>query len=119
LEEVYPPGILAAKSAAAAEFYRKAAAVHGENLELILKYQAILEARWRRLKDPTGESASRIRANADATHAALMETIQIIASLNAPGYVAVRWQRAMYDAWISLFEPAEEELIEGPIRITA
>jgi hypothetical protein len=53
------------------------------------------------------------------TRGALFETVQILAQLNARGYVAPRWQRALYDAWLSLFEPLDEVLVEGPIRIIA
>jgi hypothetical protein len=51
-EEVYPLGTSEGKTAAAESFYRKAAEVHGENLELMLKYESILVGRWKRLAEP-------------------------------------------------------------------
>lgn len=50
---------------------------------------------------------------------AASKDLRILAGLNAQGYVAPRWQRAIYDAWISLFEPPHDELFAAPIRISA
>ena len=119
VDEIYPPGTLGARTPAAEKFYRQAAAAHGENLELILRYQEILTMRWRNLKQSASDARRQgLLARADAVNAVLSETIRILASLNAQGYVAPRWQRAMYDAWISLFEPPDDELFAAPIQIS-
>ena len=112
--------MLGTRTPAAEKFYRQAAAAHGENLELILRYQEILTTRWRNLKQSASDARRQgLIARADAVNAVLSETIRILAGLNAQGYVAPRWQRAMCDAWISLFEPPHDELFAAPIRISA
>jgi hypothetical protein len=120
VDEIYPPGTLGARTPAAEKFYREAAAAHGENLELILRYQEILTTRWRNLKEGANEARRQgLIARADAVNAVLAETIRIVAGLNAQGYVTPRWQRAMYDAWISVFEPPDDDLFAAPIRVSA
>jgi hypothetical protein len=120
IDEVYPPGTFGSHSSVATSLYRDAAAVHGENLELILKYQAVLVGRLRLLSPSGGDSERRaLLAKADVAQAALTETVEILAGLDARGYSAPRWHAALCDGWFAIFEPIDDALFEGPIRISA
>jgi hypothetical protein len=78
VDEIYPPGTLGARTPAAEKFYGQAAAAHGENLELTLKYQEILTTRWRDLKQSASDARRQgLIARADAVNAVLSETVRI------------------------------------------
>jgi hypothetical protein len=119
LEEIYPPNVLEHRTSSADSFYRQASAVHAENLELALQYENALIKRWRRLKGPADEARRRLQVKAKVTREIVSGTVEILVRLNACGYLTPRWQQALYSAWLSLFEPPDEELFEPPIRIVA